>query len=665
MFLISVLYLLLSLLVIFCSPVKKTKKIVVLSMFVPMFNLMCAVIFFLANYFSGEGIDERLVFHVKMGMVGIDIADYWQLIIGVLLLIILFITLVYKLININNHRIILQQKLYSILLILLCFNPVVLIFIRMYGEQYLDRQYPENFTEYYSKLVKPTDKNELNKKYIIILYLESLEKSFYDESLFPNLMPYLKKTTENHLTFSNVGQVAGTGFTIGGIVSSQCGVPLLAAEQTGSSYQGVWNSFLGTEYCLGDFFKDSHYTNYFIGGADHAFAGKQKFFLSHGFEESKIWGAAEFDKMFKATSISPTYYRSQWGFYDEVVLDKILEVYSKNDDEKQYIIGLTLGTHHPGNLISPYCQKNFNNYDSVYLNILSCTDSNLEKFISAISDHPKAAETVLVLASDHLAMNNEFLDDLLSLPSRENLLTIIDFANPTKKTITTQASTLDTGATLLDYLNVSNNSVNLGRSLLNDFNKTLVEKFKIKTDRVLRSWSEQLLSEMSQVNVKRDSLSISVRETKIDHLTTNTFPLFITYEALNGRLINGLGGFDKHPLSGVFTDYYSIQLMYENLQSNQNNLVGFNTCQEIKEIFIKRTKLFRNLDLNGSICYMHIENINNDQLYIRLGPISENFKGSLEDLLKNTVSVVKVNKYNFLLQLQNLILNPQLFTKFS
>lgn len=665
MFLISVLYLLLSLLVIICSPVKKTKKTIAFSMFVPMFNLMCAIIFFIANYFSGEGIDERLVFHVKMGLAGVDIVDYWQLIVGAFLLIVLFAFLIYKLININNCKIMIKQKFYNILLILLCFNPVVLTFIYMYSIQYLDRQYPENLAEYYSKLAKPNDTTELNKKYVIVLYLESLEKSFYDESLFPNLMPYLKKTTEDNLTFSNVGQVAGTGFTIGGIVSSQCGVPLLSADQTGRLYQGVWNSFLGTEYCLGDFFKDSNYTNYFIGGADHAFAGKQKFFLSHGFEEDKIWGAVEFDKMFKEKGIASTYYRSQWGFYDEIVLDKILEVYNKNNDEKQYIIGLTLGTHHPGNLISPYCQENFKDYDSVYLNILSCTDSNLEKFITAIKNHPKAAETILVLASDHLAMNNEFLNDLLSLPSRENLLTIIDFANPSKKVITTEASTLDTGATLLDYLNISSNNVNLGRSLLNDANKTLVGKFKLKTDRVLQSWSTKLSADISKVNVKRDSLSISVKETKIAHLTTNVFPLFITYEALDGGLINGLGGFDQHPLRGVFTDYYSIQLMYENLQNKQNNLIGFNTCQEIKEIFIKRTKLFKNLDLNGASCYMNIENINNDQLYIRLGPISENFKGSLEDLLKNTVSVVKVNKYNFLLQLQNLILNPQLFTKFS
>lgn len=652
------LYLFLSLLLISSMPIKKSKSILILSIVLPIFSLICALIFFVADYFSGEGIDERVIFHIKMGIVGIDLIDYLPLIIGSISFLLVFIIITYSLINKQKFSGVLSNKLYVFIIFLLYLNPTVLNFSYLYGRQYFDQLYPEDISKYYSQLQRPDKNIQLDKKYVIVLYLESLEKAFYDDQLFPNLMPFLKNITENNLTFTQVNQVSGTGFTIGGIVASQCGIPLLSADQTGQTYQNIWNDFLVQEYCLGDFFRDSNYINYFVGGADYSFAGKQKFFLSHGFFEENIIGSREFEMSFKEQGVLVDHYRSQWGFYDEVVLDKILNIYN-NGDEQQYIVGLTLGTHHPGDLISPYCKKNFNKYESVYLNILSCTDSNLEKFITAIKNSPKAEDTLLVIASDHLAMNNEFLNDLQNLQSRENLLTVIDFSNPNKKIVNKPASTLDTGATLLAILNSDETSLGLGRSLLQNI-PTLVEIFQENVNRVLSSWANILHSDNLMANMKKDVLSLSLRENKIGVLTTNVFPLFITYNLSDGNLVNGIGGFDKHPLAGRYTDYYSVQLMYENLQDSYN-LLGLNSCKDIQNIMQGKTKILLDLNVQSQYCYIHFEDKLNDQLYIQVGEVPEKFEGSLNDLLSLSNSSIVVNKYEFLLALKNLILNPQLF----
>lgn len=654
------LYLSLSLLLMSCTPWKVNKFNIIIFISLPIFSLICLLAFYIINEFSGQGIDERVIFHIRMGLVGIDISDYFHIIVIVVLLLIMALLFSYKLVKLKYYNCVISKTTYCLVFIVLYCNPVVLAFFQLYGTQYIDRLHPEDITQYYVRLEAPTDNIELNKKYIIILYLESLEKSFYDDSLFPELMPYLKDITQNNITFTNVKQVAGTGFTIGGIVSSQCGVPLISADQTGRLYQGVWNNFLGDQYCLGDFFKDSNYINYFVGGADSLFAGKKSFFLSHSFLKENIIGAEELTEKFKNQGVSSDYYRSQWGFYDEVILDEILDIYKNSSDNQQYIVGLTLGTHHPGNLISDYCAKNFTKYDSVYLNILSCTDDNLRNFISEIKSHSKADETLLILASDHLAMNNEFLDNLLMLPNRTNLLTMIDFANPQAKNIVKNGSTLDSGATILDYLTFDKRQVGLGRSLLSA-QDTLVEKLKEKTDRTLRSWVQNFSNTASDVNLYSDSLSFSSNMHKLGNLTSNVFPFLIIYNSHTGKLVSGLGGFDKHPILGNYIDYYEIKLLYENLQQDQNNLLLLSKCTDVQNIFVERIKVLSQVGVNGSFCYVHIQNSNNKIFEIQIGGINGEFNGNLDSLLLNSSKKFEIDKYEFLFKLKNLLDNLHLF----
>ncbi|WP_438516828.1 hypothetical protein, partial [Enterobacter hormaechei] len=60
------------------------------------------------------------------------------------------------------------------------------------------------------------------------IYAESLERTYFDAELFPGLADELNALRTDSIDFSNTQQLPGTGYTIAGMVASQCGIPLFA-----------------------------------------------------------------------------------------------------------------------------------------------------------------------------------------------------------------------------------------------------------------------------------------------------------------------------------------------------------------------------------------------------------------------------------------------------
>ena len=83
---------------------------------------------------------------------------------------------------------------------------------------------------------------------IVWLYLESLERTYLDESLFPGLMPNLGSLEEESVSFTNVHQIYGTGWTIAGMVASQCGIPLVTPNGNKNSMSGMDQFLPGAEW---------------------------------------------------------------------------------------------------------------------------------------------------------------------------------------------------------------------------------------------------------------------------------------------------------------------------------------------------------------------------------------------------------------------------------
>lgn len=131
-------------------------------------------------------------------------------------------------------------------------------------------------------------------KNLVLIYVESLEDTYADTHLFShNLIASLDSSSINNAYhFSDYQQAPGTGWTIAGIVSTQCGLPLrtFLKNSSGDSNTG----FLNNAICLGDILASNGYQNIFMNGADLSFAGKGKFISSHGYTQA--YGRAEWYK---------------------------------------------------------------------------------------------------------------------------------------------------------------------------------------------------------------------------------------------------------------------------------------------------------------------------------------------------------------------------------
>ena len=97
--------------------------------------------------------------------------------------------------------------------------------------------------------------------------------------------------------------------------------------------------FLPLADCLGDYLNDQGYRLDFMGGADLDFAGKGKFYQTHGF--ANVDGVNELASTLNQPPMS------DWGIYDDMLLESFrqrLEILT-NQQAPFGLFGLTLDTH--------------------------------------------------------------------------------------------------------------------------------------------------------------------------------------------------------------------------------------------------------------------------------------------------------------------------------
>jgi len=298
---------------------------------------------------------------------------------------------------------------------------------------------------------------------VVLIYGESLERTYLDETVFPGLMPNIKRLAAQGLDVRGVQSADGSGWTIAGLVSSMCGVPLTTARGDENSMDRM-GSFLPKAVCLGDYLKQQGYTNHYLGGANGQFAGKSQFLQNHGFDEvhDVTW--------FKQQKKIGRQHYSAWGVHDDVLLDAAYRRFEQlsRKPEPFLLTTLTMDTHHPAGHLPVACRNE--RYESEHgdiglLNALKCSDRLIGQLVNRIQASPFGKDTLIVIASDHLAMPND-LSHVLARQDRENLLVFLGEGVPAKQLQAKDATTLDTGATLLSLLDPAIDRIGFGRSLL-------------------------------------------------------------------------------------------------------------------------------------------------------------------------------------------------------
>lgn len=240
------------------------------------------------------------------------------------------------------------------------------------------------------------------KRNLLLIYVESLEASYSDRQLWgKDLVGNLNQETVGWANFRAYRQAYGTGWTMAGIVSTQCGIPLKPVTLFDRNRQEEHiSSFLPNAICMGDVLLKNGYKNVFMGGASLSFAGKGKFLEGHGYTE--LWGKEDWEKAGEKEF-------HEWGIYDDALIAQAKKKLDALSASKQpfNLTVLTVDTHQPYGFASKSCR---NAGVNDFTGIVTCSTDQVASLIKYARQKGYDKNTDIVVLGDHLVMTNPVFD---------------------------------------------------------------------------------------------------------------------------------------------------------------------------------------------------------------------------------------------------------------
>lgn len=378
-------------------------------------------------------------------------------------------------------------KKLTLVLAFLCaavsFVSTYITFSKLGGLEYFrDHDDQDYFADIY--VPPPTDLAG-NKKYnLVLLYVESLETTFSNKDYFKS---DLNESIDK--AFGKKGmkltQVNGTNWTMAGMASSQCGIPLASFIRDKETKTG--SALLGNSRCIGDYLSQAGYENIFYVGPDLKFSGMNKFYQNHGYV--KTMGKDEI-----LESGLPQTLFTGWGkgIHDDALLDLAYdEIINLNKAKKNFNVTIiTTDNHAPDGHPSSNCPRNKESIPE-FAKVIKCTNSFISKFIGKLEKSGVLKDTVVVIMGDHLFMNNRSQESLFP-PANERYV-YFNYISP-KHDCTIKKKHLthfDIAPTILDLtLGMKVDQFGLGFNACNEDNANMDEVYKVLTTKDLASHSK-------------------------------------------------------------------------------------------------------------------------------------------------------------------------------
>ncbi|MEH0860055.1 sulfatase-like hydrolase/transferase [Halobacteriovorax sp. DPLXC-1] len=439
-------------------------------------------IFIVSNYFTGVGLNDVVLYHLRLDTVEAGVGEYTNIIIASAVMIILSIFFTYKI----TKKKVASHFATVVLLLAIISSPLTHNLYTLLK--------PNEFQGIKIDIHKAGDEiaEIKDKKNLIIIYAEGFEKTYLNDEVFPGMTPNMRELEKQSLSFTNMYSNYGATWTIAGMVASQCGVPLEAAGE-GNAMEGIFN-FYGSAVCLPDILHSNGYIGAHLKGASVVFSGTKNYLKTHKY--SLIKGKDDLKKKY------PTARTNSWGFYDKNLFDeaKIVADNLAKKDNPFFLSVNTLDTHHPKGHVFPSCKINHQDGDSRLVKAFKCSDYYIKEFVDKIRASEYSDNTLIVVMSDHLSLRN-LLSDKLQGMDRKNLF-LINYPNNSKTGEVTKPGThLDVATTLLAQLG-TDYKVGLGVDLLKE-EKTLYEQYGAKTDSYLKGMREEFLKLWSIKNLDK------------------------------------------------------------------------------------------------------------------------------------------------------------------
>ncbi len=236
-------------------------------------------------------------------------------------------------------------------------------------------------------------------KNLVLIFLEGFDKLYLEDEVFPGLASRLNDLNAEGWQLENLNQVHGSSWTMGGLVSTLCGTPLLYESDFGGN-EVMFTRMLDKASCLPDVLDSASYHQVFMGGASLDFAGKGEFLGRHSFDE--VLGKHEL-----VPELENPEYLNSWGIFDDSLFSLAVQQFERlaSLGKPFNLTLLTVDTHHPIGEPSASCSP-YEAIDNTILHAVHCTDYLVGNFIDQLKQHPAYEDTLVVLVSDHLAMRN-------------------------------------------------------------------------------------------------------------------------------------------------------------------------------------------------------------------------------------------------------------------
>lgn len=426
-------------------------------------SLLLLLLYLMANHYTGVGVDESALFHLRKGAAGLT-GQLLGPLVGLVCLCLLGGAILVAWAALRTRKAVQAKRQLPSWLILpfagmaLGFNPALIqlmdvLILNTHRHQY--SQELEKLT--HPAPVSPARHQPGSLPNVVLIYGEGLERSFFDDTRFPGLTPQINRLRQQAWDFSGIHQAPFTGWTIAGQVASQCGIPV-TNPQNGSGVE--------TQVCLGDILAQAGYTNVYLNASNLEFAGKGEFWEHHGYH--RRLGYTDIS----ALAGDPQAPLSEWGPYDDTLLKAAHnELNSLQQAGQPFILTLlTVDTHARKGYPTPSCSTlpfplaSRPEKRSAMLKAVHCSDQLLGQFIGQLLDRHDP-NLIIVLMSDHIQPAvNDAEPFLPERDARQNLFLVWN-GQPAKK-IQRQATTFDLAPTLAQLLGWDVSAIGLGRSLL-------------------------------------------------------------------------------------------------------------------------------------------------------------------------------------------------------
>lgn len=320
---------------------------------------------------------------------------------------------------------------------------------------------------------------------IMHIYLESAERTFLENGYFEDVIDPLLEMENRGFSATNIKQVANTDWTIAGMVSSSCGVPLIAPWLASKNHYTGGTEFMPAAECLPKLLQEVGYSTHFIKGGELQFAGTASFLKQHGFQNR-----------IGMHSLLPKYreHMAGWGVSDGGVLEEAEQLYRSllSRTEPFYQVILTVGGHAPNGILAKPCLEG-----SVKLLAkleivrgVECANKLVHSLLARLEDEGLLENTIVIIQSDHLSMGSDATPILKGF-SRKNFFMAFG-PGIESRTTDRQGSMFDVYPTILELIGLpaENDRAGLGVSLLSD------------KPNLIEAWGEDTLSRSIKSDVE-------------------------------------------------------------------------------------------------------------------------------------------------------------------